>query len=191
MAGRNPKRRQVVADWHLWTEVVRTVTPLRRQHATTLLPFDEEPLPLPPAKEATGSAARPVLPPYRPDHSPGPQTGRDVLEPRLRRRLVRGQIGIDGSIDLHGMRQAEAHATLRRFLFARAARGDRTLLVITGKGAASDGEHATRGVLRAMLPIWLAERDLAPLIAGWQAAARGHGGDGAFYVRLRRSEASR
>jgi DNA-nicking Smr family endonuclease len=41
-------------------------------------------------------------------------------------------------------------------------------------------------VLRAMLPVWLSEPGLAPLVAGWDTAAQGHGGDGAFYVRLRR-----
>jgi DNA-nicking Smr family endonuclease len=72
---------------------------------------------------------------------------------------------------------------------ARVARGDRTLLVITGKGLkkTDDLQILDRGVLRAMLPVWLAEPALAPLIAGWDAAAQEHGGDGAFYVRLRRA----
>ncbi len=39
-----------------------------------------------------------------------------------------------------------------------------------------------------MLPIWLSEPSLAPLIAGWDTSAQNHGGEGAFYVRLRRSE---
>ncbi|HEV7277854.1 MAG TPA: Smr/MutS family protein [Devosiaceae bacterium] len=192
MAGRDPKRRHVLADWHLWTEVARTVSPLHRQGALTL---DSEPLPLPrPPEPAKKAAARPTMPSYRPEGRPGPQPGRDELDPRLRRRLGRGQIAIDGTIDLHGMRQAEAHAALRRFLHARVARGDRTVLVITGKGLrGSDGGTAIaeRGVLRAMLPIWLGERELAPLVSGWDVAARGHGGEGAFYVRLRRPEASR
>ena len=97
---------------------------------------------------------------------------------------------IDGTIDLHGMRQVEAHAALTRFVRARAARGDRTILVITGKGLKQVGDDAAvlveRGVLRAMLPLWLSAPELAPLVAGWDAAAQGHGGEGAFYVRLRR-----
>jgi DNA-nicking Smr family endonuclease len=118
-----------------------------------------------------------------------------VIEPRMRRRLGRGQIEIDGTIDLHGMRQAEAHAALTRFIHARSARGDRTLLVITGKGLKKvDGNAAIiveRGVLRSMLPIWLSEPGLAPLVAGWNVSAQGHGGEGAYYVRLRRAEARR
>jgi DNA-nicking Smr family endonuclease len=104
---------------------------------------------------------------------------------------MRGQIEIDGTLDLHGMRQAEAHRALGRFVAARSARGDRTILVITGKGLKKvDGDAARiieKGVLRAMLPVWLSEPALAPMIAGWSPAAQGHGGEGAFYVRLRRS----
>jgi DNA-nicking Smr family endonuclease len=106
----------------------------------------------------------------------------------MRQRLMRGQIEIDGTIDLHGMRQAEARAALQRFVLARAARGDRTILVITGKGLKKidDTTIVERGVLRSMLPIWLSEPTLAPLIAGWDVSAQGHGGEGAYYVRLRR-----
>ncbi len=112
------------------------------------------------------------------------------IEPNLKQRVQRGRVEIDGTIDLHGMRQVEAHAALTRFIHARSARGDRTLLVITGKGLKKLGDDAAviieRGVLRAMLPIWLSEPKLAPLVAGWDVAAQHHGGDGAFYVRLRR-----
>ena len=45
------------------------------------------------------------------------------------------------------MRQAEAHAALTRFVHARAARGDRTLLVITGKGLKKVNGDATVRVL--------------------------------------------
>jgi DNA-nicking Smr family endonuclease len=88
------------------------------------------------------------------------------------------------------MRQSEAHAALRRFIAARVARGDRTVLVITGKGLKKldDLTIVDRGVLRTMLPIWLSEPGLAPLVAGWDISAQGHGGEGAFYVRLRRSD---
>jgi DNA-nicking Smr family endonuclease len=130
------------------------------------------------------------MPGYTPSGKPGRSAGQ-IIEPKLRRKLGRGQVEIDGTIDLHGMRQAEAHAALTRFIHARVARGDRTLLVITGKGLKKvDGDASViieRGVLRSMLPIWLSEPGLAPLIAGWDVSARGHGGEGAYYVRLRRA----
>ena len=37
-----------------------------------------------------------------------------------------------------------------------------------------------------MLPIWLAERDLAGLVSGFEPAHQEHGGEGAFYIRLKR-----
>ena len=116
-----------------------------------------------------------------------------VIEPKLRKRLGRGRVSIDGTLDLHGMRQDEAFAALHRYLHTRAARGDRTVLVITGKGLKKVGGDPTtiveRGVLRTMLPIWLSSPELLPLVAGWDQSAQGHGGEGAWYVRLRRQEA--
>ena len=178
-------------DWHLWFEVSKTVSPLRPARQP-IVDLGDEPLPLPhspPAPRLKPKRPAPVMPPYQSDGRPGkkPRAG---IEPNLKQRLMRGREDIDGTIDLHGMRQVEAHAALTRFVHARHARGDRTLLVITGKGLKKLSDDAAviveRGVLRQMLPIWLNEPHLAPLVAGWDAAAQGHGGDGAFYVRLRR-----
>jgi len=193
MAKRGPK--PPVPDFHLWTAVTRTVDPLRRKR---VLREPAEPLPLPepaaPADIAQLKRAPVRHPPPQPLPSyqapPQPRAVPDTaIEPRLRRKLRRGHIEIDGTIDLHGMRQDEARAALGRFIPARAARGDRTVLVITGKGLKKVDEFATviveRGVLRAMLPVWLSEPHLAPYVSGWHAAAQGHGGEGAFYVRLK------
>lgn len=179
-----------LVDWHLWAEVRRTVTPLRRQAEEILveaaLPI---PAPKPPPVFRKGAGwAGPALPPYQPPiSSPPPAASDHLLEPRVKRRLRRGQIDIDATIDLHGMRQNEAREALQRFVPARVARGDRTVLVITGKGLRkADGpEGMERGVLRAMLPVWLSEPGLSSYIAGWDVAAQTHGGAGAFYVRLR------
>ncbi len=189
MGRRNPG--QQLPDWHLWAAVTRTVSPLRPSRQKPLMELAEGPLPVPGATPAPKPKRAPVatMPSYRPDGRPGAPRGGQHIEPGMRQRLGRGQIAIDGTIDLHGMRQAEAHAALQRFVAARAARGDRTLLVITGKGLQRGADAATlieRGVLRAMLPVWLGQPDLAPLVAGWDVAAQGHGGGGAYYVRLRR-----
>ena len=114
-----------------------------------------------------------------------------IIEPRMRRRLMRGRVPIDATIDLHGLRQSEAHAALCRFVPARHALGDRTLLVITGKGLKKTGygRIEQKGVLRTMLPAWLNEKSIAPFIAGWEVSAQAHGGEGAFYVRLRKNVA--
>jgi DNA-nicking Smr family endonuclease len=187
MAKRRPDGKGQLPDWHLWHDVKQTVTPLRPQRP--LVDLSDTPLPIPTGPVPKPRPIRPIMAPYQSDGRPG-RTPREGIEPNLKQRVQRGRVEIDGTIDLHGMRQVEAHAALTRFIHARSSRGDRTLLVITGKGLKKLGDDAAviveRGVLRAMLPIWLTDANLAPLVAGWDVAAQHHGGDGAFYVRLRR-----
>ena len=63
------------------------------------------------------------------------------------------------------MRQNEARSALNRSSRRRWSRGDRTILVITGKGLKKLDAEGTqiieRGVLRSMLPTWLSEPGLA------------------------------
>ncbi len=181
----------VLPDQHLWTAVKRTVEPLP---GTLAREARGEPASLP--MPARADALVPRIDTHSLNVPPAPRPAAkkrglaEPMEPRLRRRLGRGQIEIDGTIDLHGMRQIEAETALRRFLAARSARGDRTVLVITGKGLKKLGPDAAviveAGVLRGLLPMWLSAADIAPLVAGWSAAAQQHGGEGAFYVRLKR-----
>ena len=61
------------------------------------------------------------------------------------------------------------------------------VLVITGKGKPADeGRSGERGVLRRMVPHWLAAPDLRTIVVGFEEAAPNHGGGGALYVRIRR-----
>lgn len=194
MSKRDPKR--LPHDFHLWTAVAATVDPLRHKGLPKLdgvplpLPAEEPPVPLLRAPPQPRSPRAPFLPPYQAPLPAAPTPGKAV-DPSVHRKVARGRIEIDGTIDLHGMTQAEARSSLHRYLHARAARGDRTILVITGKGLKTDSDYIAamteRGVLRTMLPIWLSEPGLAPLVSGWSVAARGHGGEGAWYVRLRRN----
>lgn len=93
------------------------------------------------------------------------------------RRMKRGEFRPEGTLDLHGMTQGEAFAAFSRFI-ARAGREEkRNLLVITGKGTRGGG------VLRRLLPLWAEE---IPAILALSPARPRDGGEGAFYVRLRR-----
>lgn len=186
--------RRLPHDFHLWTSVAATVEPLRRKGllklGTGTLPLPEpDPAPLVKAPPKPLKQGKPFLPSYQAP-MPGRPAPEKAVDPAIHKKVRRGRIEIDGTIDLHGMTQAEARDTLRRYIGARSARGDRTILVITGKGAKSDNDYIAamteRGILRTMLPIWLSEPGLAHLISGWSLAARGHGGEGAYYVRLRR-----
>jgi len=108
------------------------------------------------------------------------------------RQINSGRQPIEARLDLHGLYQEAAHMALRHFLRQCQDRDVRHVLVITGKGrtaAHSDliyGE-AEYGVLRRVVPLWLAEADLREIVSGFSQAPRRHGGAGALYVRLRRS----
>jgi len=113
---------------------------------------------------------------------------------RKARRIAAGKAEVDAYIDLHGLDQREAYLRLRGFLADAYARGDRLVLVITGKGGGGEapdrlGElvgERRRGVLRRNLPQWLKEPEFREMVSSFTQAGVRHGGAGALYVQLRR-----
>lgn len=110
---------------------------------------------------------------------------------RTARQLASGRLQIEAVLDLHGMRQREAHVALKVFLVQAQGRGFRHVKVITGKGVSRGVEvpldrDRERGVLRRMVPHWLDEPNIRGLVVGYSLAGRGHGGEGALYVQLRK-----
>lgn len=132
-----------------------------------------------PAPRVAPKAPARTEPPTRP-RVPAPKTSAPLADRGAEKRVRRGQIEIGGSLDLHGFHQDSGRAAVIRFLHAAHARGDRTVIVITGAG------RSGQGVLKQRLPEWLASADLKPLVAGYAQAHRTHGGAGAFYVFLKR-----
>ncbi|MEM8552083.1 MAG: Smr/MutS family protein [Pseudomonadota bacterium] len=170
----------------LWEKVARSIVPLRQTPQSAdpkPKPAPQEPPPKPPA-----AAAKPQSPPKQPaaDGTPAAR-GLGEIDKKAKRKLAKGFDSIDARIDLHGMTQDRAHEALSRFIVGSAARGCRTVLVITGKGRGGEGS----GVLRRSVPVWLERRDLARHIVGIGQAGMGHGGSGALYVRLRNPARSR
>jgi len=161
----------------LWAGVARTVR-LRpgvvAPEAPPEPPATAAPAPAPPAATATPQPSRP-----RPPHYPVPIPP-DPLEPNRQRRLTRERDRIDARIDLHGYGQFEAEDRLKDFLRGCFERGLRSVLVITGKGAYG------AGVIRGRFPEWLADPAMRAIVAGVGPAHRRHGGEGAFYVALKR-----
>lgn len=112
------------------------------------------------------------------------------------RKIRSGQVEIEARIDLHGMRQDEAHAALVRFLHRCQSKEQRWVLVITGKGKLTDADpnapfdltrQRERGVLKRNVPRWLDEPELRGLVVSYTTAAIQHGGEGALYIHLRKS----
>ncbi len=143
--------------------------------------------------EDTAPGSRKQMPEMR-GRVPRPPSGPPPLSPfdeRQRRKLAKDTGLIDARLDLHGMRQREAHRALTAFLRSCAARGLRHVLVITGKGSPEAGRtrdfyDEERGVLRRLVPMWLAEPELRGIVVSYTTSHARHGGEGALYVRLRK-----
>jgi DNA-nicking Smr family endonuclease len=178
-----PRRPRVLSaeERRLWAHVARGVTPMRGRFLPPEPEPATEPAPAPPRPAAETPPSPP--PPPRPAVPPLAPVERQTLA-----ALRRGRRKVDVVIDLHGMRQAEAHDTLLAFLRRSQAAGHTVVLVITGKGGAGSGDAVLeeRGVLRRVVPHWLRLADTRPLVLGFDEASPQHGGSGALYVRLRR-----
>lgn len=190
---RRGRRRVLSANERaLWSEVVRSVTPLRPRAEMPEAPPGAEPLDTLTAPAPEPATTQPSI--RQAPRAAAPVPPLAALEPKARRRLSRGA-EVDARLDLHGMTQQAAHRRLRQFLKEAQAQGLTVVLVITGKGERADGlghhhlAEGTRGVLRRAVPLWLAEPDLRTVVLGFEEAGRRHGGEGALYVRIRRHRA--
>ena len=178
-------------DFELWTEIARSVKPLRKRKpvkSALLMPPD---MPRPAAR----ISAPHVHVPRPQGKSPPANTGFDR---RTMQKMTRGNVDIERRLDLHGTGVEMARVQLQQFL--RGAHGDglRTVLVITGKGASPFSRHTLHGAahfhsperqgqLRRLLPEWLHEPEFRVLVSGFQPAHPKHGGGGAYYVKIRRA----
>lgn len=140
------------------------------------------PAPAPPAsKRSAVSESVPQDDAPRP-RAPGPPANRGG-----EKRVRRGKLEIAARLDLHGFGQDKAEAALGLFLRREVEAGARVVLVVTGRGMrlSADGERKP-GVLKQRLPEWLAAPGLRSIVSGYAEAHASHGGEGAFYVFLRR-----
>jgi len=110
------------------------------------------------------------------------------LDPRLVRRLRRGELAWQAHLDLHGMTAAEARPALERFLGDAVRDGHRCVLVVHGRGHNSKDQIP---VLKEHLKSWLARGRLGRLVLAFTSARPHDGGAGALYVLLRRDRRRR
>lgn len=182
----------------LWDMVAGRTTPLdpaRPQHA--------EPEPKAPPKKPQPQE-RDMIRDFMVGAKADPKRPNDILKPVGARltaapvnmdaksygKMTRGKLKPEARLDLHGMTMAEAHPELIAFILGAQAVGKRLVLVITGKGKDRDEGYAIpvrHGVLRHQVPQWLALPPLAQAILQVTPAHLKHGGQGAYYVYLRRN----
>lgn len=177
----------------LWKRVAATVAPLAKTPAPLAQPTP--PTVRPPAPQPRSTAV-PAAAPRKPTPLPPPRRvhGQATLDGHWDRRLRKGLVRPDMSIDLHGHTLASAQALLEAAIGRALLRGARVFLVVAGRlrpGAdrmpVMHGDPRPRGAIRASLPDWLAVSPHADQIVALRPAHVSHGGAGAVYVILRRS----
>lgn len=190
---RSRNRNLSQGEAELWRRVVARVEPLKGREPTA-------PEPMPAQKMVNGAMtahsafggsepeppteARAKLSPQ--NQKPG---SHPALDRRTAQRLQRGQLPLEGRLDLHGMTQKQAYAALLRFISASRSYNRRLVLVVTGKGwnPEARGPEEAVGVLRRSVPRWLESPPFVEHVAAVRDAHLRHGGSGALYVMLRRS----
>lgn len=193
------KPRHVSADERaLWDTVARRTEPLQKPAAKLIreTPRKPDPAPNAPLPRAFPSFKVGQTVDHRSDHDLLPSLGQQMraapvqMDQKAYGKLRRGKLKPDARIDLHGMTLAEAHPALTGFILRSASAGHRLVLVITGKGKQRDhgGPIPTKfGVLRHQVPQWLKMAPLGGLVMQISESHIRHGGQGAYYVYLRRS----
>ena len=127
-----------------------------------------------PPRDAKGSSS--AQPSKRQSQLPGITNQRE-------KKLLKGEIQPDDKLDLHGLKYQSARDQLEIFLKKSIAEGNRILLVVTGKG-----RREGTGILRNDFSKWLAKSEFHKFIYSHKPAHVKHGGDGAFYVILRKNK---
>lgn len=149
-------------------------------------PPEREPLaPFRIGERAETASARGLSPPL----AGGPVQAPLRMDKRAFGKMKRGKLDPEARLDLHGMTLAAAQPSLTGFILSSAAQGRRLVLVITGKGKARP-DHGPipqrKGLLRHQVPQWLAMPPLSSVVLQVTPAHARHGGEGAYYVYLRR-----
>ena len=97
-------------------------------------------------------------------------------------------------IDLHGFTLDEANKTIDRFINESYEKGINKIRIVTGKGLHSDNEKnpyisKDLSILRYSIPEYIKKNnDLMKLIIEFKEATIQDGGDGAFYIHLKKNK---
>jgi DNA-nicking Smr family endonuclease len=110
------------------------------------------------------------------------------LDPRLVRRLRRGDFAWQAHLDLHGHTAAQARDAVERFILAGVRDGHRCVLIVHGRGLNSKDQIP---VLKEHMKSWLARGRIGRHVLAFTSARTVDGGAGALYVLLRRDRTPR
>lgn len=157
----------------LFLEEMSGVTPL---HSETAKPWKLRPPPRPLPKESESDIHDFIdVNITTHDHL---EFRREGIQHRLFQELQRGVIKPESTLDLHGLRVAEARSELSQFIPWCARRGYRCVRIIHGKGQRSAKQQP---ILKQKVNQWLPQRKE---VLAFVSAPRWDGGTGAVYVLL-------
>ena len=187
-------------DKKTWYQAVRDVAPLGGRKRPDFVAAQDPPAPASGEEDYQFPRDLDRVPAVsEPPASPGPAaplrgSGRKSdpdtysMDRNTRERLRKGKIEPDGKLDLHGYRYGAAHSAFENFLDHHIRVGNRTVLVVTGRGGKKlSSERSAPGVLRKSLDQWVDESPHRTSITCVCQAHRNHGGEGAFYIRLKKN----
>jgi DNA-nicking Smr family endonuclease len=107
---------------------------------------------------------------------------REGIQNGVFRRLMRGEYPIEAVLDLHGLTVEQARHEVYRFVYDCLRHDVRSALISHGKGRRNKDQTP---LLKSFLSRWL---PLFPEIMAYHSAQKFHGGAGAVYVLLRKTE---
>jgi len=194
MSSRKKPRQLSQSEAELWQKVVKQVEAI---NPVSPLQVSQHPIPKKPQQPVfavehnsfrIGQKTKPSAHQKPAFHSASAKTSPN-MDQRNFRRLLKGKLEIDGTLDLHGLTAEQARTRLHVYIHNAHRAHYRLLLVITGKGKMLGYDEFNRpkiGVLRQGLPEWLKSAELSSLVLQVTQAHDRHGGSGAYYVYLRR-----
>jgi len=113
----------------------------------------------------------------------------------LKKNIKKNILRIDKKIDFHGKSLLEAEEIFSSTVVDCFKKQKRCLLFITGKGVFRQKNHDEsispklyHGVIRASFFEWVSSKKFSKHILSYEQASIEHGGDGAFYVYLRKNK---
>lgn len=165
-------------DIALWRAVAETVRPLNSKKAVKKAGYVS-------LKKKLTVEVRPVR--HEPDLDYSTFEELDAgdihnMDRKTGQKFRNGEMNIDAVLDLHGHTLESGFDALRKFIHQQNKRNARCLLVITGKGG-----FLGRGVLKAEMPAWINSPEIRSLVLSYTPAKPKDGGDGAFYILLKRN----
>jgi len=106
-----------------------------------------------------------------------------ALDPRVVRKLRKGDFTIEANLDLHGRTKEEAKPLTREFVREARRQGLRCVRIVHGRGLHSKDRSP---ILKEALKAWLSCGWIGSQVLAFSSAPPADGGAGAVYVLLRK-----